>query len=1358
MLCRYFSYKVSRPLPAGDLLASCVGACICKPPPACSNSMMRGQFWRALALVLPLLWLGTPSQGQINGSTTLCQRTSEVRDAILYEIRIINNRYRKGNEFPEQCRYITNARLSSLRELSRLRVDDLRILDAGDFAGLPHLRELTLRSGERGLLLLDGAFSGLRLTKLDLGGVRLLPEAIFSGLSTLRELRLHGYGLPDLPPRIFAGLNALRELHIRGGLTSLPAAVFSGLPLYELYITHTKLTTLPASVFAGLTKLNHLSLGWNELTTLPASVFADLSGLGRQNVRQRRARGKLSLQSNKLTCLPDDLFANLHNFPRVVLDYNPLTCPPPPLPDPLQFAESISNQTLASGSSIRLNLPVAIGGSGSYGYRLSVDVVRTRHDGTKNTGASAHPNSLQKVGFRFDSTARPPVLVIDRAKVGTHGLNYWVDDTISGRRVGQEFTVRVVKIFDDDSTTVQDQVYTQNQAIDALTLPVGIDDSFTYSLAATTSDGLPAGLNFSPATRQLTGTPTEPGIYSLTYAVTTSGGFTVNLPFDIQVLAGASPSPSPSPPRVARSALASPSWNLVGDLADQYLPVGTAFELQLPAATGNEDPRAYTLTATTSDGTLEDGLPAGLSFSRITGQLTGTPTEPGIYNLTYRLSDTSTLAPLTFDIEVFEPLGFGLERIADLTYLTDTPITHLGLPEATGGSGTLQYSLTLAGSTDSNLPAGLAFSAASRQLAGAPSQSDTYSLTYRVADSIGNTASLTFNVRVVNAVNFAGAQVASQLYQQANSIEALTLPIAADGGGDITYSLRATTDDGTLHNDLPEGLSFSPESRQLSGTPTEPGIYSLTYRVSDSLGDQTAELTFDIEVFEPLGFGQERIADLTYLIDNPITYLGLPAAIGGGGTLQYSLTLAGSTDSALPAGLAFSAASRQLTGTPSQSDTYSLTYQVADSLGNTASLTFNVRVVDAVNFAGAQVASRLYQQDRSIEALTLPIATDGGGDITYSLRATTADGTLHNDLPDGLSFSPESRQLTGTPTEPGIYSLTYRVSDSLGDQTVELTFDIEVFEPLGFGQERIADLTYLIDNPITHLGLPAAIGGGGTLQYSLTVTGSTDSALPAGLAFSAASRQLTGTPSQSDTYSLTYQVADSLGNTANLTFNVRVVDAVNFAGAQVASRLYQQDRSIETLTLPRSADGGGDITYSLRATTGDGTLNNGLPVGLSFSPESRQLSGTPTEPGIYSLTYRVTDSLGNQTAELTFDLEVFAPLGFGQERIADRTYLIDNPITHLGLPTATGGGGTLQYSLTVTGSTDSDLPAGLAFSTASRQLTGTPFAGRCLFPDLSGRRLAWQHSQPDLQCPGRQRGQLRRCSSSQPALPTGQQY
>ena len=113
--------------------------------------------------------------------------------------------------------------------------------------------------------------------------------------------------------------------------------------------------------------------------------------------------------------------------------------------------------------------------------------------------------------------------------------------------------------------------------------------------------------------------------------------------------------------------------------------------------------------------------------------------------------------------------------------------------------------------------------------------------------------------------------------------------------------------------------------------------------------------------------------------------------------------------------------------------------------------------------------------------------------------------------------------------------------------------------------------------------------------------------------------------------------------------------------------------------LPEAAGAEGPLIYSLTPST--------LPAGVSRS--GRAVSGTPTTTGSTSYVWRVTDSDGDYD-EVSFDIRVAAAAGptFGTARIDDRLAVAGHAVS-MTLPAATGGTGTLTYSLSP------NLPSGL---------------------------------------------------------------
>ena len=107
------------------------------------------------------------------------------------------------------------------------------------------------------------------------------------------------------------------------------------------------------------------------------------------------------------------------------------------------------------------------------------------------------------------------------------------------------------------------------------------------------------------------------------------------------------------------------------------------------------------------------------------------------------------------------------------TYTVGTAIDTLTLPEATGGNGTLTYSLSPA------VP-GLAYDASTRQVTGTPSTAGTYAMTYTVTDEDGDTDTLGFTIAISAGTSTEGSLGVCQVGMTLSSGQSCTYPGTTD--------------------------------------------------------------------------------------------------------------------------------------------------------------------------------------------------------------------------------------------------------------------------------------------------------------------------------------------------------------------------------------------------------------------------------------------------------------------------------------------------------------------------------------------------------------------------------------------------
>ena len=272
-------------------------------------------------------------------------------------------------------------------------------------------------------------------------------------------------------------------------------------------------------------------------------------------------------------------------------------------------------------------------------------------------------------------------------------------------------------------------------------------------------------------------------------------------------------------------------------------------------------------------------------------------------------------------------LSFGTETVDNQAWEVDTSITSLTLPEATGGNGTITYSLS------PTLPTGVTFSAGNRRISGTPTgRFASASFTYTATDADGTTVELTFtSVVTATALSFA-SNIPNQAWVVGTAVS-LTLPTASGGVGTLIYSLTPT---------LPSGVTFTAASRALAGNPTGRfAVATFTYTVTDTESITHTQTFTAVVTATAITFNPTSFADQMLTMGMAVS-LTLPEGAGGVGTLTASLT------GTLPSGLSFTASTRVLAGNPSVVfDVATFTFTMTDEESVSASISFTILVASA---------------------------------------------------------------------------------------------------------------------------------------------------------------------------------------------------------------------------------------------------------------------------------------------------------------------------------------------------------------------------------------------------------------------------
>ena len=884
--------------------------------------------------------------------------------------------------------------------------------------------------------------------------------------------------------------------------------------------------------------------------------------------------------------------------------------------------------------------------------------------------------------------------------------------------------------------------------------------------------------------------------------VVEGGGEALNIRSTLQIVAGTDPDTSLavanaiiniSDPVAANTA---PAFADGATVAAQTFTTSTAVNLSLPTATGGNPPITYTL------------LPAipGLDLDAATGVLSGTPTTvAGATMHTYTAADGDSTGgagdedSLTFSVTVVvaptPPTSQTLTLNPSEVTESATPTNIMATVTLVGGTYAIDRVFSFGSSsgtaierTDYTAPQNVNLTVPATMTSGtttfpfsatvdAIAEPDGETLTIRTtllapSGSGGDrsipagSATLTINDPVGpgtdTAPTFGAVTISPQTFTVGAAVD-LALPTATGGEGAITYTLTPA---------IP-GLELDAATGALTGTPTTAAVAAdHTYTAGDTdgsvAGTDEATLTISITVNAAAAadtaptFGTTVVAAQVYSVGTAVN-LTLPAATDGNGVITYTLT-----PTALAAGLSFNAAANPptITGTPNtQASATTYTYTATDEDGDDASLAFAISVGAAAAadtapaFADdASVNPRSYSRFVAIPPYTLPQATGGNGDITYTLTPA---------IP-GLTLDADTGVLTGTPTTQAplaTYTLTAADSDMTTGTSDEATFTFEVVvhpltEATGWQlgivpavvaeSETATELTVTAsytrngrsaDERVATFQTQGGVATAGTDYIAVPPTTITIPALATNasttVSFMATPDMVTETGNESVFFVGTLR--DSAGDPVTLTYTGGTLfiqdppPVPTSVTLSVNPAMVSESADATTITVTATLDGGRfaeerRVTLSAdNASTATVTTDYTPAITHTITIPALATSGsveipftavmdTETEAGGETVIIQRNLATSGGTAALSRDITV-TPVTltindpaadttptFGTETVTAQVYARGTAV-NLTLPTVTDGNGVITYTLAPTA-----LAGGLTFNPAANPptITGTP--------------------------------------------------
>ena len=738
-------------------------------------------------------------------------------------------------------------------------------------------------------------------------------------------------------------------------------------------------------------------------------------------------------------------------------------------------------------------------------------------------------------------------------------------------------------------------------------------DTLTLTVMVLSSDGTTKaaldtiGLAYDSDTQMITGTPTDSGTYTIEVVVEDDGGESATSTFDIMV--------------VEQTIEATAGGSTAAVTEDDETPdpvtgtLGIISGVTSPAIVLND------ATDDDNDGTfILESVYGRMEFVMSTGVWT--------YTLDNTKAETEALntTDVGEDIFIFTSGSAGFAVTITVNGANDEPVVDTAIVEQ-GGTAGQSTSIDLSGlftdpdddtltltvmvlSSDGTTKAaldtiGLAYDSDTQMITGTPTDSGTYTIEVVAEDDGGESATSTFDIVVAEQAIEATAGGSTAAVTEDDETQdpvtgtlgiisgvtspAIVLNDATDDDNDGTFILEGVY--GRMEFVMSTGVwtytldNTKAETHALNATDVGEDIFIFTsgsagFAVTITVNGANDNPVVDTAIVEQGGTaGQSTSIDLSGLFTDPDddTLILTVMVLSSDGTTKAALDTIG---------LAYDSDTQMITGTPTDSGTYTIEVVAEDDGGGITAATLNIVVVEQTIEATAGGSTAAVTEDDEAQdsvtgtlgiisgvtspAIVLNGATDDDNDGTFILEGVY--GRMEFVMSTGVwtymldNAKAETHALNTTDVGEDIFIFTsgsagFAVTITVNGANDEPVVDTAIVEQGGTaGQSTSIDLSGLFTDPDDD-----------TLTLTVMVLssdGTTKAALDTiGLAYDSDTQMITGTPTDSGTYTIEVVAEDDGGESATSTFDIVVAEqAIEATAGGSTAAVTEDDETQNSVT------------------------------------------------------------------------------------------------------------------------------------------------------------------------------------------------